>query len=61
MLCTSAKSSSVLHHYVCIFLLPLPLAVLDNVFKRIPEGSNTKWNFNSQLVNTVSENKDILT
>jgi hypothetical protein len=32
------------------------LSVLDCVSKRIPRGSNTRWNFNSRVINTVYEN-----
>jgi hypothetical protein len=32
------------------------LSVLDYVSKRIPRGFNTRWNFNSRVVNTVYEN-----
>lgn len=39
---------------------PLRLAALDNVSRRIPRGSNTRWNFNSQVLNTVYENVDVL-
>jgi hypothetical protein len=33
------------------------LAVLDSVSKRIPRESNTRWNFNNQVVNSVHESK----
>ena len=39
---------------------PQRLSVLDNITRRIPRPSSTRWNFNSRVVNTVFENKDAL-
>jgi hypothetical protein len=35
---------------------PQRLSVCDCVSKIIPQGSNTRWNFNSRVENTVYEN-----
>lgn len=40
---------------------PQRVAVLDKVVShRIPQSTNTRWNFKSRIVNTVHENRDLL-
>lgn len=40
---------------------PQRVAILDEIVgKRVPHGSNTRWNFNSRTVQVVYENKDAI-
>lgn len=40
---------------------PQRVAILDEIVnRRIPQSSNTKWNFQSSIVNTVYENRELL-